>query len=90
MNKLHWFKHLFWMLGNMYLNFLKGDIKNAIDSYYWIRIHVTYKSKLVKYTKSPFWQRMKMNTIVIFGILFTVFLLCMISLFIHTIIIFNQ
>ena len=71
----YWIKHLFWLLGKMYINFLKGDIRSGKDSFNWIKLHVSYKGKLVGYNPPPFWQRVKVDIVTSFGLLFTIFLI---------------
>jgi len=87
---IFWFEHLFWMLGKMYINFLKGDFKNCAECYYLVFIHLKYKSNLIDYEKPSFWQRVKIRIVTTFGILFTGFLLYILcKLLIYIIIILN-
>lgn len=54
MRNLYYFcDHLFWMLGKMYLCFLTGQIDNGVDCWYWVRIHLAYKSRFVGKNRMP-------------------------------------
>lgn len=46
--KYYWWSHLLWLFKVMIKNFLLLDEKEFIESYWWIRIHLTYKSKRIK------------------------------------------
>lgn len=72
-NRLLWAEHLCWLLGTMYLDFLKGDIRKGVDTYYWIHVHHSYKGKLVAYDKLSFWKSVKIALVQTFGLLFTLF-----------------
>lgn len=39
---------MFWLLGNMYWCIISLDFNNAKDTYYWLRIHLTYKGQKVE------------------------------------------
>lgn len=55
----HFLRHLFWMLGKIYLCTLKGDLKNAQDCFYWVWVHLTYKSRFIGRSRLP--ARMVIN-----------------------------
>ena len=42
------FKHLFWLTKTCIKRFLKGDNAGAIESIYFIKIHLTYDSKKIR------------------------------------------
>lgn len=78
MKQLHWFEHLFWMLGMMYCNLLKLNFKNGIDCYYWVIIHLSYKGEMTGYKSPPLLQRLKVIATATFGLLFSCFLIFLI------------
>lgn len=69
-NKLEWTKQLFWEIGWMSIQFIKGDIKGGIEMTYWIRIHLSYKGNCIR-KNVPFWTKVKIASVTIFGILIT-------------------
>jgi hypothetical protein len=66
---LDWLYFLFWMIGIFFISCLKLNFKEAIESTYWIRIHFKYKGQCVEYAKRTFWQKIKNDLIVIFGVI---------------------
>lgn len=78
-NIIHDIQHILFMFGHMYINFLKLDIKNGVDSWFWIRIHSMYKSKMIGYIKPPLWKRIKINITALFGLFFTVVILFLLT-----------
>lgn len=46
--KYYWWKHLFWLIGRMIKYFIELDNHNFMDCYFWLKIHLTYKSKKIK------------------------------------------
>ena len=67
-----WFEHLFWEIGWMSIQLLKGNIDGAIEMTYWIRIHLTYSGKCVGKSKLSFKQQVKNKCVAVFGLLITV------------------
>ena len=45
--KLHDWKHVGFLLRNCIRQLFKGEFNEAIDALYWIKIHLSYDSKLV-------------------------------------------
>jgi hypothetical protein len=43
-----YFKHLFWLIKQMILLFLKGDISGSAEAFFWIKMHSKYESKRIK------------------------------------------
>lgn len=43
-----WWRHFFWISGRVIINFFKMDYHNMINAWYWLRIHIEYKSKRIK------------------------------------------
>lgn len=80
---LHYIDHLFWLLGNMYLCFFKGDLKNAKDCLQWVKVHISYRSALVSYERPPLRVWLINLGISLFGFLITVLLLVGITFIIH-------
>lgn len=42
-------KHMSWLFKMMIVNFLKGNLHEAQESYYWMRIHWNYKSRKINH-----------------------------------------
>lgn len=38
-------KHIMWLFRNGMKQLYKGNFSEAVEAYYWIRIHLKYKSK---------------------------------------------
>lgn len=64
---LDWNRHIFFMLGFIYKSILKLDFKNTIESYFWLKIHLTCKSSSS--------GKMKLTNEEIYGYLGTIFIL---------------
>jgi hypothetical protein len=41
-------KHMLWLFKQMVMNFLKGDIDESIEAWYFVKIHWNYKSVKIK------------------------------------------
>jgi hypothetical protein len=41
-------KHISWLIKQMIVLFLKGDIDGAVEAWFWIKIHWNYESKKIK------------------------------------------
>lgn len=74
-SKLDWIEHLFWEIGWMVIQLLKGNIDGAIEITYWIRIHLSFSGKCVGKSKLSFKQQVKNKCVAGFGIMVTVGLL---------------
>jgi hypothetical protein len=66
---IDWLYFLFWMIGIFTISCLKLNFKDAVEVTYWIRIHLKYTGQCVEYTKRTFWQKIKNDLIVIFGLI---------------------
>jgi hypothetical protein len=44
----HWNKHLLWLFYKMLQSFIMFNFHDGVDSYYWIRFHLKYKSTKIK------------------------------------------
>lgn len=71
-SKFGWIEHLFWEIGWMSIQLLKGNIDGAIEMTYWIRIHLSFSSKCVGKSKLSFKQQVKNKCVAVFGLLITV------------------
>lgn len=71
-SKLDWIEHLFWEIGWMAIQLLKGNIDGAIEMTYWIRIHLSFSGKCVGKSKLSFKQQVKNKCVAVFGLLITV------------------
>lgn len=40
--------HCLWLLKQMFKNFFMGDLDGAIEAYWFLRIHMSYKNKRIK------------------------------------------
>jgi hypothetical protein len=40
-------KHISWLFKQMMSHWFKGDLKGAIDAWYWIKFHWNYESKKI-------------------------------------------
>lgn len=67
----HWLDCFFFMLGAMYIDFIKGDFNNGIDDWYWIRIHLSYRGKRIGGKPVPFIRRVEVFLITLFGLVIT-------------------
>lgn len=79
MKHLYWLGHLLWLLGNLYINFLKFNFDEVFDTWQWVQIHLSYKAELVEFS-SPEWKhRLKNIAIQIFGLLMSLCIIYAIS-----------
>lgn len=46
--KYNWWAHFLWSIKVMVKCTILSDYSGAKEAYYWIKIHVTYKSKRIK------------------------------------------
>lgn len=37
-------KHIFWLLGRIFVGYWNGNINQMIDAWFWIRFHLEYDS----------------------------------------------
>lgn len=54
-----WFRHLFYLLGFMYLCFLRLDLEAATDTFQFIKIHFTYREFTYEQMSVSKMQRIK-------------------------------
>jgi len=46
--KYDWWRHFIWLIGRLFYWFLLLDEDSFIDTWFWIKIHLTHKSKCIK------------------------------------------
>lgn len=42
---MHHIKHIGWLQKQMFVLFWKGDFKGSAEAYWWLRVHLIYKSR---------------------------------------------
>lgn len=78
---MDWFKHLFWLLGNLYRGILFGDEIRIAESWFWLKVHLQYD-----YSTQSGMENTKENRLtVLFGIVITVWILLVTVLFVKII-----
>lgn len=75
MSTLYWIDHLFWCLGKLYLALLCFDAKHAAEAFWFIRIHLEYRTMLSGSVKLPFKTQFKSHLTSVFGLLVTIVLI---------------
>lgn len=75
MSTLYWIDHLFWCLGKGYLALLCFDAKHAVEAFWFVRIHLVYKPRLVGHIAIPLKKRFKNHLTSVFGLFFTIVLI---------------
>lgn len=68
-------RHLLWCIGWMTILLLKSDVNGAIETIYWIKIHLSFKGKCVGRRKLSFKQKVKNKCIEILGFLIAIIIL---------------
>jgi len=86
---LDWIVYLFWEIGWMTIQLLKGNINGTIEMLYWIRIHLTYDGKYISKTKLSLTQIIKNICIEIVGLIVTLGILFLTIMFILLIMTMN-
>ena len=67
--------HFFWLLGVLYLNILKLNFKEAVDTYYWIRIHILYRGMPTGKRYISVQERIKITLYQLAGLLLSIVIL---------------
>lgn len=68
---LDWLRHLFMMLGFVYVNILTGDFEAANESWLWTKIHLTYKATKVDKVRVDWCAKLKANAVTLIGFVLT-------------------
>ena len=68
-NIFDWFEYLFFGIGLMTIQFIKGNIDGAVEITYWVRIHLSYRGKCVGKSKLSFIHIVKNKLIELLGII---------------------
>jgi len=74
----NWLAHFFWLLGWMIWCLVQFDIANMLETYWWLRIHLTHKCTMGTSTKISAEQKTENHLIIILGLSFTLLLLLII------------
>ena len=43
-----WIKHFLWLVGWMTKCFLQGDWENTVETFFWLKIHLTYRCSSIE------------------------------------------
>lgn len=79
MKHLYWLGHLLWLLGNLYINFLKFDFDEVFDTWQWVEVHLSYKAELVDFSPPEWKERVKNIGIQAIGLVITLSIIYAIS-----------
>ena len=63
----HWTEHLFWEIGWAFLSLLRGNVSEAVEMLYWIRVHLTYHGEYIP-VKKLFLTEIKIKCTAIIGL----------------------
>ena len=78
----HWTEHLFWEIGWAFLSLLRGNVSEAVEMLYCIKVHLLYPGRSVS-QKQPFFVIFKQKCTAIIGLLTIVCLCFLISLLVR-------